>query len=434
MSNCLGITHVREKCNRIMKKDDESLFCHLHKYQENIPKSEMKKILNNDPLSEYKVCNRCLQWHNKSDTTTCEKCLLQSRKYNAEKKVSCCGTRKDDKPCENRAINDTQYCKDHDYMVNYTEHELDNLKKCNSCKRKVYWEGEFKTCERCRNYGKINRINAQQNDTRKWCKNHDGSENECKNHASEELNNGFCKKCDDSNNVEIKKNKIIESGGKVCNRWHHSKYCLEALDINDPNNACEKCRGAENDRENKNREIKKNIAENFNNKHQKNDLDEILNTKKELINQHKYQNRINEVNEKSEKIFKKKVIVKEPEELEKLHEEKCEKLCAKLDNNNVNLMCISCNNVCDFAINFIDENGNRTKNCLECRNLNKKLDELYRKAEKKISSSNNNKIKKLNNVNKEFASILYKIYKLNAMEKLGLEEYRKKKCRSFRNI
>ena len=57
--------------------------------------------------------------------------------------------------CRCNVINDTRFCKKHDYMVDYTEEMLSNLQICSGCK-KSYYIPDGKICISCRDRGKQN--------------------------------------------------------------------------------------------------------------------------------------------------------------------------------------------------------------------------------------------------------------------------------------
>lgn len=411
LKNCAGITKLRKECDRSVKQENES-FCHLHKYQEEIPLNVLKQIFNNDPNCKYNCCTRCFHWHN-YETTWCQPCLDKNKKDIANKKKKCGGYRKKDGlPCECRTVNDTLYCKDHSFMTEYTENELSNLRKCSGqCGRYIYWlDTTKKTCDACRNLGKKNRENAKENDTRDKCINFE----KCGNYANKELHVKYCLPCNKSNLVLLKKGQIIASGKKVCKRWHHNENCLEELDINDPNTSCLNCRLSANVNETKQRNKKKNIAIEFNNKQNTKEVEKILTVVKKNKDIERQNARIDEANDKSRQLLNKEIVNTEKE---KLTEENF---------NNVNWMCITCNEVVDFKNNFIDEKGCKTQNCFNCRKLNKTLDDLYRKAEKQITNKEKKIIKRLKKKNPEFAKIKYKIYRMNKINAMGgLDEYRK---------
>lgn len=63
-------------------------------------------------------------------------------------------------PCRNYIINATDYCKYHQYVVDYTQQMIDKSKKCGTCLKFKYC-GDLGTCVECRKIGDINRENAR---------------------------------------------------------------------------------------------------------------------------------------------------------------------------------------------------------------------------------------------------------------------------------
>ncbi len=407
MSDCIGITGQKKECTNKTKDDED--FCWLHKYQQSIGKETLLKILSGIECG-YKVCTRCSCWHN-GKRTHCDNCRNKTKERNSKNKISCTGIRKiDGNQCINRIINDTKYCKDHQYMNNYTQEQIDNMRKCTgSCQRYIYWENvEFKSCDFCREIGTKNREKAKENDTEQKCINFE----KCKNHANKELGSVYCGICNKTFIADNKKEQIIKSGKKVCSRWHHNKDCLEALNIDDPYESCEKCRSTENNRDTIKRNTIKNNAVVFNSQQSQDTINMISNIIKGNNIIIKHNQKIDQIAEKSSAIFGTQIIKKKKTLVEE-HDE-----C-------INYMCTSCNNVLDFRENFFDDNGNVTKNCKHCRDTNKELDKLYRKAEKQISVKTIDNLKKIRANNPELASLIYKLHRLNAMEKVGLDIYRK---------
>lgn len=71
--------------------------------------------------------------------------------------INCGGKDRNGDECRNYTLNETQFCKFHQYMNVYTEDMLSKLKLCVGCKKMYYFEGEIKTCDKCRDRCKKNR-------------------------------------------------------------------------------------------------------------------------------------------------------------------------------------------------------------------------------------------------------------------------------------
>lgn len=256
MSECIGVTKMRELCNAKLKEDDEDQFCWRHKQQANISPKKLLEILNGIE-NEYKGCSMCDNWHC-SEIKTCQPCTNKRKVQNDKnKKPKCIAfiNPEKTKTCIRGKINDTNYCGSHQYILELTPEELVKSKVCNNktCHRTFYDPDnpDAITCQICRNAGKKNRENIKEKDIRKMCKTPN-----CKNHENLELKNGYCGKCDGSKVAEIKNHNDQKVGKKLCARYGHNKNCSKYLNLDDKYDKCKSCRekGSEYD---KNKQIKK---------------------------------------------------------------------------------------------------------------------------------------------------------------------------------
>jgi very-short-patch-repair endonuclease len=104
-------------------------------------------------------CTRCDKkipenWTDKQ----CEKCHKKAEYYRklqlAIKKI-CSGIRKDNTKCTYGVFKDTEYCKRHAYLA---EVNMETAVKCATCKLYFNGDDDYKTCKKCRDTGKQNRI------------------------------------------------------------------------------------------------------------------------------------------------------------------------------------------------------------------------------------------------------------------------------------
>ncbi len=65
--------------------------------------------------------------------------------------------------CRNHIIQDSRFCKYHQYMNAYDDTMLSKLELCSSCLKMYYFEGSAKICEKCTNRGIANRQKAREN-------------------------------------------------------------------------------------------------------------------------------------------------------------------------------------------------------------------------------------------------------------------------------
>lgn len=133
--------------------------------------------------------------------------------------------------CTKNKINDTNYCKVHQYMNEYTQEMLTKMKKCSSCRMAKY-TGEFNTCDDCRKTKPTDEKKSISNDELlcKFCNKFKAKEN------------GYC----GNHQIEHLKELAKLEGQKYCRNIE--RKCRNLLDINSKNSKCEECRKKDNDR------------------------------------------------------------------------------------------------------------------------------------------------------------------------------------------
>ena len=152
--------------------------------------------------------------------------------------IKCLAIDRNLKGCRCNAINDTRFCKKHDYMTDYTEEMLSNLQICSGCK-KSYYIPDGNTCCHCRDRGKNNRQISRENIV--LCAN-DG----CTFKRSKE--NIYCNK----HQLCIFVDETVAMNKKVCKQY--IRGCRSQLDLDYQYSRCQKC--LEKDREqDKNRRV-----------------------------------------------------------------------------------------------------------------------------------------------------------------------------------
>jgi hypothetical protein len=148
------------------------------------------------------------------------------------------------KGCRCNAINDTSFCKKHDYMVDYTEEMLSNLQICSGCK-KSYYIPDGKTCSSCRNRGKQNKQISRENVV--FCAN-----DKCVFKRSEE--NKYCQK----HQLCIFVDETVAINKKVCKNY--VRGCRSQLDLDYQYIRCQSCLEKEREQERNRRANTKNTT------------------------------------------------------------------------------------------------------------------------------------------------------------------------------
>jgi len=246
MDRCNGITDKQKKCEKYVNNDED--FCTAHKYMEDFSDELMKAIL--DGTSDYKSCTRCTKWHN-GDKKNCIICQEKLKAIKAEKQtnaIKCKGTANDGEKCTRAPVNNTDFCKIHDYMIDYTDEMMNNLQQCSGCRKYRYVITEDKkTCDVCKEISKKNRqndkVNREQLDK---CKS-DGCTHPV-------IKDGYCGK----HELERWKQSVEAKDKKVCAGY--LRGCRVELDLSYPHQSCEVCLENERIGDKKLRDSKKEIA------------------------------------------------------------------------------------------------------------------------------------------------------------------------------
>lgn len=138
----------------------------------------------------------------------------------------CLGKDRNKDSCRNNQLDETNFCKFHQYMNDYTNEMLNNLTLCSGCK-KMYYITEGRQCEKCNKRGEENRI-KNKNEVIVCIK--EG----CTFKKSEE--NEYCGK----HQQEYFKKRTELEGKKVCTNY--IRGCRIKLEKNDIYSRCLECR------------------------------------------------------------------------------------------------------------------------------------------------------------------------------------------------
>ncbi len=267
--------------------------------------------------------------------------------------IKCKGKDYNGDTCRNNIKDDTNFCKYHYYMKDYTEDMLNNLTYCSGCK-KYYYIIEGKICSKCKERGKKNR--EKNNKEKIICEKED-----CIFQRS--IENEFCGK----HQAEFFKKEAIKSNKKVC--YNYIRGCRNKLEINYEKSKCIDCLKKDRlhdkkKRDNINFEIKNYEVNNITDNELENKTNEDIENKTDEEIENKTDNETNnEIDNKIDKLSEKKNITIRNWRKNKYIDDKI------LDEINIGNCEIKCNKCKKFSdkINFIDKNGIITKKCLECR-------------------------------------------------------------------
>ena len=130
--------------------------------------------------------------------------------------------------CKFKVLDNTNTCKFHIYMKDYSEDMIKLMKLCKTCRKNKYIENNFNTCNDCRNKGQINRKKIIQKTHHIKC-----LYNNCKFKRSEI--NEYCGK----HQLQIFLNDLIDKNKKPC--YNYKRGCRNELNLEYEYSKCEVC-------------------------------------------------------------------------------------------------------------------------------------------------------------------------------------------------
>jgi len=145
---CKGISFSAAKNKRINCTkgiNDNEEYCKAHIHQADYTKDQLEKMV------KCVACTKLIYKKDENDRGDCDNCYNNKR----SKMKKCKGTsalrgkKLVIKPCS-KTVTDSDFCKIHTYMKDYTEEMLNNLTKCRRCHKMYYIEGEDDRCNECK--------------------------------------------------------------------------------------------------------------------------------------------------------------------------------------------------------------------------------------------------------------------------------------------
>lgn len=141
----------------------------------------------------------------------------------------CNGKDRKNESCRNSSLENSDFCKYHQYMENYTVEMLNNLTQCKGCKKQYYLPNGG-TCDKCKTRGEVNR--TKQRDVVVVCK-----KEGCKFKKSTE--NDFCGK----HQLYYFYDQLEKKGMKACS--NANRGCRVELSADYKFSKCDDCREKE---------------------------------------------------------------------------------------------------------------------------------------------------------------------------------------------
>ena len=143
--------------------------------------------------------------------------------------TKCLAKDRNNEKCRNNHLDQSKFCKFHQYMNDYSEEMLNNLTLCSGCK-KMYYLVNLKQCDKCKQRSDKNRITHK--NEKIICK-----KKECK--FEKTIENDYCGK----HQKEYFKEETELIGKKVCTNY--IRGCYTQMNKNDFYSRCLKCREKE---------------------------------------------------------------------------------------------------------------------------------------------------------------------------------------------
>jgi len=220
MQTCRGLANDGSSC-RYAVESGKKCCAKSHSDMENYTEDE---------FANQRKCTKCPRprWRYLKSRNMCDECY---KKY-AGTLCSALQNNNSGEFCLLTKDGDKKYCnRNHGHLNTYTEDQMNNLKKCPSCKRMVCAEdipGEYKTCEsRCR-FNAEKMREKERNKEHKICK-----KEGCPCKAQDD--NDYCGK----HRVDAAREKAAAIGMKICQDGNH--VCQTLLPLSYDKKACEEC-------------------------------------------------------------------------------------------------------------------------------------------------------------------------------------------------
>lgn len=171
--------------------------------------------------------------------TTQHTMSMSTTKTKPPSKKKCMGKDRHMRPCRYCVEGETHFCKNHQYMKNYTSEQMSNLILCSGCK-KVFYTEAHKLCDKCLERGKTVR---EQNRPTEKC-----AVEKCQYKPSEQ--NKYC----NVHQIHVWIDEVHDSGHTPCTQY--IRGCRNIIHMTSKYKRCEECRELERKKD----QVKRNKA------------------------------------------------------------------------------------------------------------------------------------------------------------------------------
>ena len=220
---CAAYTATKKDCDRWIEPED--IYCLHHDYFKEFTDEFITRIRNGD--DKIIPCDRCTHWFEKEGIQKrCKICRELAKQKGIKKRqetVKCKWFDRKNKPCRNNPVSETDYCKFHDYVTDYSDEMKDKSKKCSGCCKIKYFEKNI--CQTCIDRGAENREKERQK-PKTLCLH-------CHNYQA--LDDGYC----GNHTIEGWKKEEEQKGNRVC--IHYIRGCRNMLKPDYKFKTCRPC-------------------------------------------------------------------------------------------------------------------------------------------------------------------------------------------------
>jgi hypothetical protein len=455
---CSGLTDKRIQCRTVMDKN--TTYCKKHEHFKDFTDEEINKIKTETEINTT-VCNKCKHWRKNSqfinesgnNVDRCDICRKKDADYREEQKIKKAKlkcewyeknkkrkTKKEDneedtkedneeeikqkKPCRFNKINGTDYCKNHQFVCDYTDDMKKDVVQCSDCGHWKYIEygtikgkyQRYKLCEKCINRGKNNREKDKEKKK---------DDPKCDHYGCfrPPQNNGYCKK----HIIDFLRIEALKKGNRLCEDG--KRGCQTELDKDYPHSKCRYHLDKDNEGE---RTRKDKIKGENNSKVKNNNMDDMIKENNEKSNNYGSEYKVggsktDETDDiKIEGIDYRNVDNDDIDDSDIDEEDS--------HNNDIPILqCISCPKK-GLLIDFINGKGDLGHKCQDClrkqREKDKKRDRSDRDYKEYESQPHvKARHKKWNKDNPEKSALYSMNYRNQQIKKLGEEEYLRRKAK-----
>lgn len=248
-TQCKGKKNLDTQCKNFAIEGEE--YCGIHLYFKTYTEAMMKNL---------KKCCRCANMFYYESLNQCPPCTNRSRQQSKviskerKKIIKCEGITRKGTKCTYNQLPNSKYCCDHQYMNNYADYMLKNLRQCSDCSSYKYFDIDYSTCDECREYRSNKRDeNKLRQDGIPKCK-----------VINCTRNSKFGEYCGKHKILQLRED-AEKDGFKLCGNGNHN--CMNRIPLESKHIYCDECFQKHRDEDKERYEKEKQSVEEFNSEH-----------------------------------------------------------------------------------------------------------------------------------------------------------------------